>query len=357
MLRPWLVTPLLLMLLSSAAAASPLPAPQAFAPLGAYIGCFDLSRLLVLPGMEDRPGKQFSATTVRECVTGCRAAGHVLAIITPAYRCWCTSSAPEPASRLDDGACTNESGGGAAVLFDHIRERPSHCATATGLCRQHGSAATPATNSLQQRTKMAIPDIFLPLLPLKSADAASESCKLEALTPMLDALELHQPGDAGRVTPDASLGGVTLHTEGALGARISVRGSDMTAGLLEAVALLPGTPGVSAALALRSLDVAAAATGGDNSSSASAKQDALGFGGCFVRVYRCVSAWYVCTHMRTSPVQPTSLNAAAFTPTLLPLPFCHPLRTYAPRWASVFSNDAPAQPHSLILKATKGCVK
>ncbi|WIA31460.1 hypothetical protein OEZ86_002355 [Tetradesmus obliquus] len=89
------------------------------APYGAYLGCFSLSRLLYMRGVEGKEGKQFTADTIRQCMPDCKYNGYSISIITPAYRCWCAISMPDVQAQLSEAACAASSELGAAVFYHH----------------------------------------------------------------------------------------------------------------------------------------------------------------------------------------------------------------------------------------------
>jgi hypothetical protein len=113
-----LLLPLLLLLLLPA---QTLASQQSSsnAPFGAYLGCFSLSRMLYMRGVEGKEGKQYTVDSIRQCMPDCRYNGYSMTIITPDYRCWCAISTPDVQAQLEEAACAANSEPGAAVFYNH----------------------------------------------------------------------------------------------------------------------------------------------------------------------------------------------------------------------------------------------
>jgi hypothetical protein len=113
------VKPVLLFLLLLPALSQAAQQPSSNAPYGAYLGCFSLSRMLYMRGVEGKEGKQYTVDTIRQCMPDCRYNGYSMSIITPDYLCWCAISTPDVQAQLEEAACAATSKRGAAVFYHH----------------------------------------------------------------------------------------------------------------------------------------------------------------------------------------------------------------------------------------------
>lgn len=165
------------------------------APYGAYLGCFSLSRLLYMRGVEGKEGKQFTADTIRQCMPDCKYNGYSLSIITPAYRCWCAISMPDVQAQLPEAACAASSELGAAVFYHHececrgrttaaaaamtMAKELKHLSSAAQHAQRHGHSPALAAAAAAKAATSRPPQMYAQtdrLLKHLHASCADQSC-------------------------------------------------------------------------------------------------------------------------------------------------------------------------------------